>query len=71
MNEVKDLTKEKQDEISEGKTDLFGVRTLNNVEFGDVRFVIMNGDPWFFGKDVASALGYANTREAVSDHVDD
>ena len=30
-----------------------------------------DGEPWFVGKDVAVALGYANTRKAIADHVDD
>lgn len=29
------------------------------------------GTPWFIGKDVAEALGYANTRDALNKHVDD
>lgn len=31
----------------------------------------MNGEPWFVGKDVAEALGYSNTRDALSAHVMD
>lgn len=30
-----------------------------------------NGEPWFVGKDVAEALGYSNSRKALSDHVDE
>jgi prophage antirepressor-like protein len=33
-----------------------------------VRSVLVNGEPWFVGKDIAEILGYANTRKAVSDH---
>lgn len=33
------------------------VKIFNSEEFGDVRTVTINGDPWFVGKDVAAALG--------------
>lgn len=36
-----------------------------------VRVVEINGEPWLVGKDVAQALGYKNTRDALSKHVDD
>ena len=39
--------------------------------FGDIRAIEKDGEPWFVGKDVAVALGYANTRKAIADHVDD
>ena len=31
---------------------------------------MVNGEPWFRGKDVASKLEYSNTKKAISDHVD-
>lgn len=40
-------------------------------EFGSVRVLEREGGPWFVGKDVASILGYTNTRKAVRDHVDE
>ena len=40
-------------------------------EFGELRIVDMNGDPWMVGKDVAQALGYANTKDALASHVDE
>ena len=42
-----------------------------NEEFGTVRTVVVDGEPWFVGKDVAEALGYSNSRKALLDHVDD
>lgn len=36
-----------------------------------VRVVEINGEPWLVGKDVAEVLGYKNTRDALSKHVDD
>lgn len=43
----------------------------NHPEFGDVRVVDNNGDPWFVGRDVAEKLGYKNPLKAIRDHVDD
>lgn len=43
---------------------------FNNPEFGDLRCIEKDGEPWFVGKDVAVALGYSNTRDALSRHVD-
>ena len=43
---------------------------FNNVEFGQVRTMEINGEPWFVGKDVAEALGYSNSSKAVLVHVD-
>lgn len=37
------------------------VQIFNNPEFGDVRVVMQDGEPWFVGKDVADKLGYAQT----------
>ena len=39
-------------------------------EFGNLRTLTIDGEPWFVGKDVAEALGYSNTRDALSRHVD-
>lgn len=41
----------------------------NNEEFGDIRTVTIDNEPWFVGKDVAEALGYSNPRKAIGDHV--
>lgn len=40
-------------------------------EFGQIRTVDVDGEPWLVGKDVARALGYQNPSKALSDHVDD
>ena len=47
------------------------IQTFSNAEFGEVRSVIIDGIPYFVGKDIASILGYANTRDAIAKHVDD
>ena len=46
------------------------LKLFENPEFGKIRVVIIVGEPWFVGKDVAEALGYANPRKALDDHVD-
>lgn len=46
------------------------VQVFNNSQFGDVRVIMQGEQPWFVGKDVASVLGYSNSRDALSRHVD-
>lgn len=43
---------------------------FENSEFGEIRTVEINNEPWFVGKDVAEILGYERPTKAVSDHVD-
>lgn len=43
--------------------------SFSSEEFGEVRTVVIDGKPWFFGKDVAKALGYARHSDAVNMHV--
>ena len=45
------------------------LKIFENEEFGQVRTILINNEPWFVGKDVASALGYSNTRDALATHV--
>lgn len=47
------------------------LQTFNHPQFGEIRAVEIDGEPWFVGKDIAEALGYTNTKKAISDHVDD
>ena len=47
------------------------IQVFKNDRFGEVRTMVINGEPWFVGKDVASVLGYLNTQKAIRDHVDD
>lgn len=37
------------------------IQVFSNPEFGDVRMIIINGEPWFVAKDIAEKLGYAKT----------
>ena len=43
---------------------------FKNPEFGAIRAVEIDGEPWLVGKDVALALGYKNPQEAIRNHVD-
>ena len=45
------------------------LQIFNSEEFGEIRTVNINGEPWFVGKDVAVALGYTNPQKAIRDHV--
>ena len=45
------------------------LQVFQNAEFGEIRTVIINNEPWFVGKDVAEALGYTKARNAISSHV--
>lgn len=47
------------------------ITIFENPEFGSVRTLEINGDPWFVGKDVASALEYTDVSHAILDHVDE
>ena len=47
------------------------LQIFNNPEFGEVRTVVIDDEPWFVGKDVAAALKYEKPTKAVSDHVDE
>lgn len=47
------------------------ITIFNNEEFGNMRTLTINGEPWFVGKDIAECLGYSRSTKAVSDHVDE
>ena len=47
------------------------LKVFQNEEFGAVRTMTINGEPYFVGKDVADILGYSNSRKALIDHVDE
>lgn len=46
------------------------IQIFNNPDFGEIRTVIINNEPWFVGKDVAAALGYEKERNAIQKYVD-
>ena len=47
------------------------LKIFSNEEFGEVRTIEIDGEPWFVGKDVALRLGYRDTSDALKNHVDD
>ena len=46
------------------------IKIFDNPEFGKVRTMEINGEPYFVGKDIAEILGYNNTKDAIATHVD-
>lgn len=55
----------------ESTADQLQQMVFDNADFGEVRTVVIDGEPWFVGKDVAQCLGYTNPSKALADHVDD
>ena len=47
------------------------LQIFNNPEFGEIRTVEVDWEPWFVGKDVTLALGYSDTDQALRKHVDE
>lgn len=46
------------------------LKIFENSDFGKIRTVLVDGEPYFVGKDVAEVLDYSNPRKAIKDHVD-
>lgn len=46
------------------------MKLFNSDEFGQIRVISKEKEPWFIGKDIAKALGYERATKAISDHVD-
>ena len=46
------------------------ITVFANEQFGQLRTVEKDGQPWFVGKDAAGILGYSNSRDALAKHVD-
>lgn len=46
------------------------IKIFNNPEFGEIRTVIIDNEPWFVGIEVAKVLGYAVPKTATAKHVD-
>lgn len=47
------------------------IQIFENSEFGSIRTLEIDGEPYFVGKDVAEILGYTNPSKALADHVDE
>ncbi len=46
------------------------LQIFSNSEFGSIRTITIDGNPWFVGKDITEALGYSNSKDALKQHVD-
>ena len=53
------------DSNAECKLEIF-----RNSEFGDLNTIVIDGEPWFIGKEVAEKLGYSNTKKAINTHIE-
>lgn len=66
---------EEHEEIEEEETmESNALKIFSNPEFGDIRTEVINGEVWFIGKDVATALGYGEGKSipnAIANHVDE
>lgn len=47
------------------------LQIFNNEEFGKIRTVTIDNEPWFVGKDVATSLGYERADNAIRKHVEE
>lgn len=47
------------------------LQIFENAEFGKIRTMVIDNEPWFVGKDVAASLGYTDIAHAILDHVDE
>lgn len=45
------------------------IQIFSNEQFGQVRVITKDGEPWFVAKDIANILGYSSSRKAIYDHV--
>ena len=52
-------------------TNAIAVKEFFNDDFGEIRCIMIDSEPWFVGKDVAIALGYKDTVNALKSHVED
>lgn len=46
------------------------IQIFDNPEFGEIRTVVIENEPWFVGRDIANALGYAKPESAIRNNVD-
>lgn len=58
-------------DVSVVESNKSAIQMFESPEFGKVRVVDVDGEPWLVGKDVAEILGYKNSRKAIKDHVSD
>lgn len=71
--ELPNETESAEDKVEMKASNAGAMSVFENAEFGKVRTVVIDGEPWFVGKDVAEALGYGSGKapvNAVANHVD-
>ena len=56
---------------NKGESSVNDIQIFDNKEFGQIRTIEIDGEPWFVGNDVAKSLGYTNPRDAILNHVFD
>ena len=57
-------------ETKKGEKKMNNMQIFKNEQFGEVRTINKDGEPYFVGKDVAVILGYAKPLNARAAHVD-
>lgn len=70
VENLKNKVEEEKATVEEKQTVNSSLTVFENSEFGEIRTEVINGEPWFVGKDVAEALGYSNASKAIGDHVE-
>lgn len=64
--------KAKENDTMQNNTNLNNaIQTFTNNNYGNIRVIMIDGEPWMVGKDAADMLGYTNSRKALGDHVDE
>lgn len=66
---MKNNTTTNNKEMRKGEDNM--IEIFKNEEFGEIRMVMVNNEPYFVGKDVASVLGYKDLKHSILDHVDE
>lgn len=69
--EFKEIDKEKSPNCTFYEEPKTGIQIFNNPEFGEIRALNINNEPYFVGKDAAERLGYTNPQKAIRAHVDE
>lgn len=47
------------------------LKIFDNEEFGEIRMIVIDEEPWFVGRDICTALNYKDSSDALKRHVDD
>ena len=71
INESKSEKEKQGADVLAVQSEQGGLRVFENPEFGKVRAIEQDGEPWFVANEVCKVLGYSNPRKAVIDHVDE